>query len=829
MSANLISGGIMRNFFTIFKREFTAYFNTPTAYIYLIVFLLMNCGLFMWLFFLNKEANMRPFFGNMPFFLIVFVPAIAMRLWSEERKLGTLALLMSFPMPSRTLVAGKFAASLLFYFIALVGTAFVPVMLVLLGDPDLGSIIGGYLGSLLLGGLFLAVGMFISAFFKDQIVTLILSILICFSIFLMGTDFVTVYIDGWVNGLGALLGNSLGAAGHYSSFERGVIDLRGIFYFLSFTFILLMLNTYTLESKIKLKGGGRFAISVLFLLFIGVASNLVLSEMRLPRLDLTQGRVYTISDATVRIVSRLKAPVEVNYYVSPREKMPSAMRNIQQDVEDRLSDFARINKNFVYHIYNPLADPAKLKELEEKGVIPFQAQSLERDSLDIKRVYSAITISYLDKKTEVLPEIVPNSLGQLEYNLMSKIFRMTLTQKPSVAMIAPISEGDPRLRDPRMKEFLLKMGQKIPEPTDNYSSLMGALRDEGYAVSRIKLSGDEPIPPETKTALILDQNQFSERQRYELARFLIKGGNVVVCEQKYRFQYRPGPEGTVTATPTKVEGNVDELLRPYGLGLKSDILMDQHSEMINVQVPKKIGGLFQAMVTTPVKFPIQIHVSPENMNSSNPITNRISSLFYIWGSSLELDAGKIKEAGLQQHTVFSSSAETWLIPYKAGTFNEDQLDRFKNEMKGPQPLAVAVSGMFPDPFKGKPVPAWSEEEKPKSGAPAEADLPHEPKPGTLMVIGCADMFSNRGLGAMQNGLFMVNAVDSLTLGNDLISIRSKIQPSRSIREVSAGQRIFYRFFTTGLAPLILVIIGATRLMIRRRRREQYLRMVTNEA
>jgi ABC-type uncharacterized transport system involved in gliding motility auxiliary subunit/ABC-type transport system involved in multi-copper enzyme maturation permease subunit len=818
----------MRNFVTIFKREFTAYFNTPTAYIYLIVFLLMTCGLFMWLFFLSREATMRPFFFIMPFFLTVFIPAIAMRLWSEERKLGTLALLMSFPMPSRTLVMGKFTASLFFYFIALLGTSFVAIMLFLVGEPDIGTIIGGYLGSLLLGSLFLAIGIFISAFFRDQIVTLILGIVICFSIYMMGTDFVTIFVDGWVNGLGAFLRNSLGAADHFSSFERGIIDLKGVFYFLSFTFILLILNTYTLESKIKLKGGGRFAISVLFLLSIGVVSNLVLSEMRLPRWDLTQGRIYTISDATVRIISRLKAPVEVNYYVSPREKMPSAMKNIQQDVEDRLSDFARINKNFVYHIYNPLADPAKLKELEEKGVVPFQAQSLEKDSFDIKRIYSGLTISYLDKKTEVLPDIVPNSLGQLEYNLMSKIFRMTLTEKPALAMVAPISEGDPRLRDPRMREFLLKMGQKVPEATDNYSNVMDVLRDEGYAVSRIRLSGDEPIPAEAKTVLILDQNQFSERQRYEIARFLTRGGNLIICEQKYRFQYRPGPQGTITVTPAKVEGNVDELLRPYGLGLKSDILMDQNNEIISIQMPKKIGGLFQAMVASPVKFPIQVRVSPENMNSNDPITNRISSLFYIWGSALDVDAKKIQEAGLKEHTIFSSGPETWFVPFKEAPFNAEHLDKAKNEMKGMQPLAAMVNGMFPDPFKGKAMPAWSESEKPRGEAPAETALPHELKEGTLIVVGCADMFSNRALGAMQNGLFMVNAIDSLTLGNDLISIRSKIQPPRSIREVSAGQRIFYRFFTTGLAPIILVIIGATRLMIRRRRREQYLRMVADE-
>jgi ABC-type uncharacterized transport system involved in gliding motility auxiliary subunit len=240
--------------------------------------------------------------------------------------------------------------------------------------------------------------------------------------------------------------------------------------------------------------------------------------------------------------------------------------------------------------------------------------------------------------------------------------------------------------------------------------------------------------------------------------------------------------------------------------------------------------MFQAMVASPVKFPIQIRVTPENMNENDPTTNRVGSLFYIWGSALELDDKKLQENGLRAQTIFSSSPNTWFAPFKDAPYTQEELDKNKNEMKGPQVLAVKVSGVFPDPFNGKSIPVWSDSEKSQGKKTAEETaLPDEPKAGNLIFIGCADMFSNRGLGAMHNGLFMVNAVDSLTLGNDLISIRSKTQPSRSIREVSAGQRIFYRFFTTGLAPLVLVIIGATRLMIRRRRRDQYLRMMADEA
>ena len=813
----------MRNFLTIFKREFSAYFNAPTAYIYLIIFLLMTCGLFMATFFVSGQADMRSFFSVLPFFLAVFIPAISMRLWAEERKLGTLKLLLSFPMSGATLVLGKYAASLVFYAAALVATFPVPFVIAMVGDPDLGAIAGGYLGAFILGGFFLAIGIFISAFFRDQIVTLILSIVLCFTTFIIGADFVVAFLDGWVDGLGTLLRNGIGAADHYYAFSRGVVELTSLGYFLVLTIIFLILNTYTLDSFIKLKPKGRFYISLAFLLAIGIAFNLVLSETRLGRWDLTEGNIYTISDATKKILSRLESPVEVNYYVSPREKLPSFMKNLQQDVKDQLADFARVNPNFVYHIYNPLADPAKLEELGQKGVAPFQAQSIDKDSLDIKSIYSAITVSYLDQKTEVLPRIVPQGLGQLEYQLMSKIYRMTLEEKPIITMVAPIEEAPAQYRDPRMREFLMKMGQKVPEETDNYSTVMEFLRQEGYAVARRKLTEKDSLPSNTKTLLLVDHQHYSPRQIYEISRYLSQGGNVVIASQRYRFQYGPGNMGAVNVTPMPADGNVEELTGPYGVTRISDILMDANSEVVSIKIPKKIGGMLQAYVEGKVKFPVQIRISPENLNQKLAINNRIVGLFYIWGGALKLDTEKIEKLGLDVETVFTSSPESWFVPLKRTPLTPAQMDDSEHEKVGPQTLAVRISGQFPDLFAGKAIPPWSgQTQSEKKGSQEEKTAPPvEPKPGTLVFLGCADMFSNRAVGVMNNGIFFLNVVDSLSLGDELISVRSKSQTVRGIRETSPGQKLFYRFISTGLAPLILIIFGAMRLMIRRRRRDQY--------
>ena len=148
----------MQNTLTIFRREFAAYFNSPIAYIFIIAFLVLNSGLFMTGFFLNGAADLRVFFGNLPFFLIFFIPAVSMRLWAEDKRTGTFELLMTLPMRAREVMLGKYLAALAFYLVALAGTLPLPIMVMALGNPDVGAIWSGYIGAALLGALYLAIG-----------------------------------------------------------------------------------------------------------------------------------------------------------------------------------------------------------------------------------------------------------------------------------------------------------------------------------------------------------------------------------------------------------------------------------------------------------------------------------------------------------------------------------------------------------------------------------------------------------------------------------------------------------------------------------------------
>ncbi len=240
----------MRDIGIIFRRELQTYFYSPIAYVFSIIFILLNSGLYMFHFFFFGNADMRAFFSTLPLILgLIFIPAISMRLWSEENKLGTIELLLTLPMKTEHIVIGKYLASLVFYLIALAGTLIIPIVLLFLGRPDLGPIIGGYFGAILLGAFFLALGEFISGYFSDQIVSLIITSLACGFFVFIGWQYVPMIIDGWIPGLGQFMYNYVGVTRHFNDIERGVIDIRSIIYFLSFTALFLYLNARALERR----------------------------------------------------------------------------------------------------------------------------------------------------------------------------------------------------------------------------------------------------------------------------------------------------------------------------------------------------------------------------------------------------------------------------------------------------------------------------------------------------------------------------------------------------------------------------------------------------
>jgi len=230
----------------IFKKELRSYFQSPIAYIFLTVFLIILNGLLFWAsgFLVVGQADLRDFFGLISIMLIFFVPAMSMRLWSEEMKLGTMELLMTFPVRDWEAVVGKFLAALAIIALAILLTLPLPIALAFLGRPDAGPIIGGYLGALLLAAAYLAIGAWTSSTTSNQIVSFILALLILL-IGSFGFDWIRQFSPSWLASILAYLS----LREHFDNITRGVIDIRDIFYYFTIVGFFLYLNVRSIESR----------------------------------------------------------------------------------------------------------------------------------------------------------------------------------------------------------------------------------------------------------------------------------------------------------------------------------------------------------------------------------------------------------------------------------------------------------------------------------------------------------------------------------------------------------------------------------------------------
>jgi ABC-2 type transport system permease protein len=239
----------MGNIYRIFKKEFGAYLNAPSAYIFLIIFLVLGSALFFFLsrFFQTQQASMGGFFVFVPWLFLFFVPAIAMRVWAEEKKSGTEELLMTMPVRDHEVVLGKYLAALVLIVLALALTLPIPLVVKYFADPktplDWGPIWGGYLGSLLLGAAILAIGTWASSLTQNQIIAFIIACAVTFILILMG--FPTVMADF----PGAEFLSRFSLYGHFISMYRGVIDATDIVYYFSVVAFFLFLNIRSIESR----------------------------------------------------------------------------------------------------------------------------------------------------------------------------------------------------------------------------------------------------------------------------------------------------------------------------------------------------------------------------------------------------------------------------------------------------------------------------------------------------------------------------------------------------------------------------------------------------
>jgi len=236
----MVSAG---NISQIFKKEFKAYFISPIAYIVIAIFLVVTGWFFFSTFFLYNQAELRSFFSLLPVIFSFIIPAVTMRLFSEELNTGSYEILLTLPVTVRDIILGKFLAALAFIAIMMVPTLSYALSVTFLGDLDWGPVVGGYLGSILLGGMFVSIGLFTSGMTKNQIIALITALIICFALTLI--DSLLFFLPE------SLLDffQQIGAGYHFRNIAKGIVDSRDIIYFLSFIFVALYAAYLVMQEK----------------------------------------------------------------------------------------------------------------------------------------------------------------------------------------------------------------------------------------------------------------------------------------------------------------------------------------------------------------------------------------------------------------------------------------------------------------------------------------------------------------------------------------------------------------------------------------------------
>lgn len=416
----------------IARKEIGLFFASPVAYLFLASFAAVTLFVFFWgeAFFARNIADVRPMFEWMPFLLVFLCSTLTMRLWSEERRSGTLEHVLTQPVPLWTFVVGKFLGCLALLAIALAVTLPLPLTVGLLGTLDSGPVFAGYLATFLLGAAYLSIGLFVSARADNQIVSLIASAAVCGVFYLLGTPVLTGFF-GTAAGEWLRL---LGTGSRFDAITRGVIDLRDLYYYLSLIAVFLALNTYGLERERWSRHGDhrhhrRWQQVTLLLIGNALVGNLWLGQLTALRVDATEGNQYSISEATRGYLDRLQEPLLLRGYFSA--KTHPLLSPLVPQLRDLMEEYAiagngRVQVEFI----DPVANPELEEEANQQYAIkPVPFQVADRYQSSIVSSYFDVLVKYGDEykvlSFEDLIEVKGDSGGDIDVQLRNPEYDLT--------------------------------------------------------------------------------------------------------------------------------------------------------------------------------------------------------------------------------------------------------------------------------------------------------------------------------------------------------------------------------------------------------------------
>lgn len=584
---------IKRTFF-LAKKEIISLLANPIIYIGLIIFLVLWEFIFFKTSFLIKEASLRYFFGIFPWLSLLFLPALSMGSISQEKGKGTLEILISSSLRIEEIILGKLFSELVFVIFLILATGLLAFSFSLYGDFDWGMFFGQILAILFFSLFVLTFGIFISSFFKNPISSFIISAAGLFFFLIIGADILTMSVPLKV---GNALRN-LSLIDHFAILSRGVLTLRDLWYFGSFTCLFLFLTFLRLSFKRrKIKLLAFLPKNVLILVILST-TFVFLSNCwgNFPgRFDLTLKKLYSLSETTKRIISNLKKEINITLYAS--SQLPPSFQQVLRTVKEILKDYQRQSKGKIsLYFKDPLKEKSIEKEAQENGIVPVDFNVIGEGEFKIKRGYFGILIASEDGKKEKIPFLRESSL--LEYQLTSYIKELTTEKKKEIV-------------------YLIGTGQEDFEK--EYQIFYQELK-RYYQVK--KFSPKESLKDNVDLLIIIGpKEKFSEKTISEIENFLKKGGSLFVAGERFLVEM-------AGLTLSKNVSNIFEIIEKYGVKIKEAIVYDLKS---NETVA--FGGRFFDVLLSYPFWPRVI-----STKKVPQLLEGISNIVLAWPSAIEISS-----------------------------------------------------------------------------------------------------------------------------------------------------------------------------------------------
>ena len=562
----------------------------------------------------------------------------------------------------------------------------------------------------------------------------------------------------------------------------------------------------------KIKTRTELVVYVLIILGIIAVVN-YLGVKWFSRIDLTEGRQYTVSPATKRIVSKLDDIINVKVYCSKDLKQEPRLQSTLTQIKDMLSEYkAYGGKNLRISWIDPSESDAARQEARNMGINEIQAQVVERDKIQVVSGYLGLAVLFADRK-ELMP--LGANVGNFEYDLTRAILKVSRPTMPKIGVLRVDTLPD------IPPEIMARMGreqQQNPEKTDvKYASLIEKLK-ENYDVVLVDVWKGKPVDSSLRALIVPGSAPISDRAAFEIDQYFMKGGKLIVFAggMKVEMNQYMGPMAM------NADSKILDLVQSYGVKVDQDMVLDASCNP--VQMPQRFGQM-TAYVAMP--YPYFVKIGRDGFDRANPAVAPLSEAILPWTSSLTLTADQSQ--GVKSTILAKSSPKSWILSGQVDLNPQQNWDASLAKTKFTQStLAAYLTGSFKSYYAGKSIPPVNQQ-PPVGDTLSKINLQSNPDDagrsivnanpqGHLVVVGNSDFVAAQNA-APQNLLLAVNIVDWLSQDENLISIRSRMAKDRTIDadqlKKSSSMPTIVRAVNVVLMPILVIIIGIL-IFVRRR-------------